>query len=62
MGVGRFIIECILYVVGLVKDLYGSYVIAFYVGAVGTFVGGAVMVAGNVWHYRRDREGYQMLE
>ena len=40
---------------GLFRDLFGTYDEAFYFGAIGIFLGGIVLVCGNVWKIIRDR-------
>ena len=38
---------------GLIKDYVGTYDGAFYVGSAGTFLGGIILLFGNIWQYRQ---------
>ncbi|XP_052768014.1 monocarboxylate transporter 12-like [Mya arenaria] len=40
---------------GLIKDMLGSYDMAFYFGSIGIILGGLTMAVGNVWIYRQKR-------
>ncbi|KAH3853453.1 hypothetical protein DPMN_095977 [Dreissena polymorpha] len=40
---------------GMLKDLLGSYDMAFYFGSIGIILGGFMMMMGNIWIYRQKR-------
>lgn len=40
---------------GLFKDVFGTYDEAFYFGGIGIFIGGCLMLSGNIWRIIRNR-------
>ena len=41
---------------GLIKDYVGTYDGAFFVGSAGTFLGGIILLFGNIYRYRQQRK------
>lgn len=58
-GIGSFIGPP---VGGLIKDYVGTYDGAFFVGSAGTFLGGFILLIGNIWQYRQNRKGQKQEE
>ena len=40
---------------GLFRDIFGTFDEAFYFGGIGIFLGGVILLCGNVWKIIRDR-------
>lgn len=44
---------------GILKDVLGSYDMAFYFGSIGIVAGGIMMASGNVWLYKQKKKSQQ---